>query len=129
MLHPRQFGVNEAWILFCVNEEPIHTEVDGDFHCMVLMDAASCFILGMEMTSVLEAEMPAAQVRQLLEVGRAQGQQLPRTLFVVKGSGNRETAREAVGMGIEVVAVEEGELLVFTSSARELFSEHMREDR
>lgn len=129
MLHPRQFQVNEAWVLFRLDDEPIHTEVDGDFHCMVLMDAASCFILGMEMTPVLQAEMSAAQVRHLLEVGRAQGRQLPRTLFVPKDTGSRLTAREAVAMGIEVVAVEESELLAFTGEARKLFQEQRQEDR
>ena len=67
--------------------------MDGDFHCMVLMDAASCFILGMEMTPASQVQMSAAQVRHLLEVGRAQGRQLPRTLFVPKDAGSRLTAR------------------------------------
>lgn len=129
MLHPRQFQVNEAWILFRLDDEPIHTEVDGDFHCMVLMDAASCVILGMEMTPASEAEMSAAQVRHLLEVGRAHRQQLPGTLFVPKGPGSRVTTREAVAMGIEVVAVEETELLAFASEARKLFPEQGQGDR
>ena len=45
MLHPNQFQVNEAWIAFKLNDEPIHAELDGDFSFLALMDAASCFIL------------------------------------------------------------------------------------
>jgi hypothetical protein len=28
MLHPNQFQINEAWIVFKLNDEPIHTELD-----------------------------------------------------------------------------------------------------
>jgi hypothetical protein len=45
MLHPSQFKINEAWIAFRLNGAPIRTERDGDFNCIALMDAASCFIL------------------------------------------------------------------------------------
>ena len=95
---------------------------------MVLMDAASCFIIGMEMTPVAQAEMAAAPVRQLLEVARAQRRQLPRMLFVPKDAGSRVTAREAVALGIEVVAVEESELAAFTGEARKLFPDRRRTD-
>jgi len=46
VLHPNQFQVNEAWIAFKLNGDPIHTEHDGDFNFFALMDAASCFLLG-----------------------------------------------------------------------------------
>ena len=45
MLHPRQFQVSEAWIVFKLNDAPIRTEQDGDFDFVTLMDAASCFVL------------------------------------------------------------------------------------
>jgi hypothetical protein len=44
VLHANQFQVNEAWIAFKLNEGAIHTENDGDFNFLALMDAASCFI-------------------------------------------------------------------------------------
>jgi len=49
MLEPNQIEVNEAWIAFRINSAPIRTEQDGDFDFIVLMDAASCFILGSEL--------------------------------------------------------------------------------
>jgi hypothetical protein len=56
MLHPKQFEVNEAWIAFRVNGAPVRTERDGDFNCIALMDAASCFILGSEFIPLTAAE-------------------------------------------------------------------------
>jgi hypothetical protein len=93
------------------------------------MDAASCFILGMKMTPLSQAEMSVAQFRNLLKVGRSHKQQLPRTLFVPRGSPNHVATREAIAKGIEVVPVEENELLVFTSGARDSFAEHLQEKR
>jgi len=48
MLHPNQFKVNEAWLVFQLNDVPIRTDLEGDFNCIAFMDAASCFILGTE---------------------------------------------------------------------------------
>ncbi len=44
MLRPNQFEVNEAWIVFRLNNAPIRIEHEGSFNCIALMDAASCFI-------------------------------------------------------------------------------------
>ena len=60
MLHPHQFEVNEAWIAFRLNGTPVRTERDGDFNCIALMDAASCFILGLEFIPATSAEPTCA---------------------------------------------------------------------
>lgn len=127
MLHPKQFEVNEAWILFRLNGPPIHTEEDGDFNCVALMDAASCFILGMEMAPLSQDELTAAQFRNLLKTSRAHKQQLPRTLFIPKQTPAAVTTREAIAKGIDVISIDESELLVFIREARESFAEHMQE--
>ena len=44
MLNPSQFEIDEAWIAFQLNDAPIHSEEDGEFDCIALTDAASCFI-------------------------------------------------------------------------------------
>jgi hypothetical protein len=49
MFEPKQFEVNEAWIAFRLNNAPIRTERDGDFNCIALMDAASCFLLASDL--------------------------------------------------------------------------------
>jgi len=43
-LHPNQFQVNEAWIVFRLIEAPVHCD-DGSFNCFGVMDAASLYIL------------------------------------------------------------------------------------
>jgi hypothetical protein len=63
MLHPNQFEVNEAWIAFRLNNAPIQTERDGDFNCIALMDAASCFILSSKFIPATAAEPTRVQFR------------------------------------------------------------------
>ena len=85
MLHPQQFEVNEAWIVFRLNSKPIRTERDGDLNCIALMDAASCFLLASEIISVTAIELTDIQFRQLLKKAKSHKQQLPRTLLIARG--------------------------------------------
>ena len=127
MLHPKQFEVNEAWIAFRLNKAPIRTELDGDFNCIALMDAASCFILGSEFIPVDDAEPSQAQARRLLENGRSHKQQLPKTLFVAREGVVDLLALEATRQKIDVVRVSERDLLIFTGEARQAFAEQFEE--
>jgi hypothetical protein len=124
MLHPNQFTVNEAWLVFKLNEMPIHTELDGDFNVIALMDAASCFILGNAFAPVGEAEPSSMAVRRLIKEAKAHKRQLPKTLFIPSGQFPSVLPAEAERHGIGVVRVSEDELLVFTGEARESFKEH-----
>jgi hypothetical protein len=123
MLHPNQFTVNEAWIVFGLNEAPIQTEADGAFNCLALMDAASCFILGSEFIPADTGEPSQLEVRRLLKKGKSHKQQLPRTLFVAHEQPSASIAREAERQGISVVQVPESELFIFIGEAREGFRE------
>ena len=76
MLHPQQFEFNEAWIAFRLNGTPVRTERDGDFNCIALMDAASCFILGLQFIPVPAAEPTRAQFRRLLNDAQRHKEQL-----------------------------------------------------
>jgi hypothetical protein len=116
MLHPAQFAVNEAWLAFKLNETPIRTELDGDFNCIALMDAASCFILGNTFARVGEPEPSKMAVRRKRE--------FPKTLFIPSGQFNRILAVEAEHEGIAVIRVPEDQLLAFIGEARESFKEH-----
>jgi hypothetical protein len=124
MLHPDQFKVNEAWLVFKLNELPIRTELEGDFNCIALMDAASCFILGNTFAAVGEAEPSKVAVRRLLKDAKAHRHQLPRSLFIPTGQFNSVLPAEAKRQGIDVVRVPEDQLLVFIGEARESFKEH-----
>jgi len=123
MLHPQQFEVNEAWIAFRFNDAPIRTEADGDFNCMALMDAASCFILGAEFFSATAIEPTQQEFRRLIETVRSHKQQLPSTLFIALEAEAEEIIREVSEHGIEVVRVPEAELEIFVGEAREGFAD------
>ena len=123
MLHPNQFTVNEAWIAFRLNDAPVQTDVDGAFNCLALMDAASCFILGLEFIAANENEPSQLEIRRLLKTGQSHKQQLPQTLFVAREQPSDSIGREATRQGISVVQVPESELLIFIGEAREGFRE------
>jgi hypothetical protein len=127
-LHPNQFNVNEAWLVFKLNELPIHTESEGDFNCIALMDAASCFILGNTLAPAGEAEPSKMAIRRLLKEAKARKQQLPQTLFVPSGQFNSILPVEAERQGIAVLRVPEDQLLVFIGEARESFKQHFGGD-
>lgn len=123
MLHPNQFTVNDAWIAFRLNDAPIVTEQDGDVDCLALMDAASCYILGMDMYSALARGPSVQEARRLLQQGQGRAGTLPQKLLVVEGQVADALRQEAARLKIEVVTVPEGELLVFIGDARDGFKE------
>jgi hypothetical protein len=123
VLEPNQFDVDEAWIAFQLNDMPIRTELDGDFNCLALMDAASCFILGSEFIPAGAAGPSEMEARRLLKQGQSHKQRLPRTLFVATEQMAAALAEEATRRGITVTRVPESELLVFIGEARAGFRE------
>lgn len=123
VLHPNEFQVNEAWIAFKLNDQPIRTEQDGDFDFLALMDAASCFILGAATIPAKHAEPTQMESKRLLRQGHAHKQQWPKTLFVPTGQPAQFLAAEAERLGIGVVRVAEDQLLLLIGEARESFRE------
>ncbi len=123
MLHPNQFNVNDAWIVFRLNDAPVVTKQDGDFECIALMDAASCYILGMEMYSACAIGPSGQESRRLLRQGQGREGKLPQRLFVTEGHVAGAMYQEAARLNIEVVAVPEDDLLVFIGEARDGFKE------
>jgi len=123
VLHPNEFQVDEAWIAFKLNDQPIHTEQDGDFDFLALMDAASCFILGFVTIPATRDEPTQLDSKRLLQQGHAHKQQWPQTLFVPTEQPTQFLAAEAERLGIGVVRVAEDQLLLFIGEARESFRE------
>ena len=126
MLHPNEFEVNEAWIVFKLNDAPISTETDGDYNVIALMDAASCFILGTEFVSVTSAEPSEMEAKRLIKSGKSHKKQLPKTLYMTENQAADMLCTEAERNGIIVVRVPEEQLLVFIDEAREGLKEHIR---
>ncbi len=123
MLHPDQFEVNEAWIAFKLNGQPLHTEQDGDFDFYALMDAASCFILGSQTVSADNAEPGQLDSRRLLQQAYEHKEQWPATLFVPREQTAARLVAEAEKLGIHVIRVPDAQLLPFTGEARQGFRE------
>jgi hypothetical protein len=125
VLHPNQFQINEAWIAFKLNDEPIHTKIDGDFDFLALMDAASCFILSSVPMPAQVSEPTQMESKRLLEQGKSHRMQFPKTLFIPIEQSARFLVAEAERDSIEVVRVEEYQLLIFISEARDALREHL----
>ena len=123
VLHPKQFEVNEAWIAFRLNRSPIETTADGNFNCIALMDAASCFIFGTELIPVSSTGPAPLQVRRLLRDAQRRKQQFPKTLYLPREEAADLFALEAEKQQIEVVRVPESKLIVFIGEARDAFEE------
>lgn len=128
MLHPQQFEVNEAWIVFRLNDAPIRMERDGDFNCIALMDAASCFILGSTLIPSTASEPTGAQFCALLKDALRQHNQLPATLFIAREDVADLVTREAMRQNIDVVRVPYSELVIFIGEARQAFAERFEGD-
>ena len=112
MLHPNQFQVNEAWIAFQLNDAPILTKSEGDFNCLALMDAASCFLLTSEFVPA-NVGVSEVEARRLLKNGYAHKQQTAKTLFIPSELRVVNLALEAQRQKISVVRVPEAQLLIF----------------
>ncbi len=123
MLHPNQFQVNEAWIAFQLNDAPIQTGADGDFNCIALMDAASCFILTSALIPINEVDTSKLESRRLLKKAHAHKRKMPKTLFIPSEQTANNLALEAERQKVTVVRVPEHQLLLFIGDAREGFKE------
>jgi len=124
---PNQFNVNEAWLVFQLNDAPINTERDGSFNAVCLMDAASCFILATAMVPTQRQEPSELEVRRLFKTAWDHKRQFPATLFVPTGQFKTTIPAQAGRHGIAIVPAPESELLVCTHEARQGFKEHVQQ--
>lgn len=123
---PDQFNVNEAWLVFQLNEMPIRTEQDGSFNAICLMDAASLFILSTQMVATQHDEPSEFEVRSLFKAAWGHKQQFPAKLFRSSGQFEMIVPAQAKRHGIAVVPVPAHELAPFTREARQGFREHVQ---
>lgn len=126
MLNPNQFDVNDAWLVFQLNDAPITTERDGSFNAICLMDAASLLILATVMVPADQREPSELEVRRLIKTAWGHGRQFPSTLFVPSDRLNAAFRAQAERNRVSVITVAESELWVFTDEARQGFKEHVQ---
>ena len=129
MLKPNQFNVNDAWLVFRLNDGPINTEQDGSFNAVSLMDAASCFILATTMVPAQCNEPSELEAKRLFKTARGHSQQFPAKLLVPAGEFETLVRAQAERHGVTVIAVPQGELSAFTDEASKGFEEHVQQAR
>ena len=129
MLHPSQYRVNDTWIAFQLNEAPLITDRDGDFNIIALMDAASCFILGMGYVKSNSLELSHFEAKKLLRTGYNQKRQYPKELIIPSHMIADVLRAEAENNGISVTSVPEEQLKIHIREARESFHEHLGQGR
>jgi hypothetical protein len=127
VLDPNQFNLNDAWLVFQLNDAPINTEKDGSFKAVCLMDAASCFILATAMVPAQYCEPSELEVKRLFKTAWAHKRQFPSKLFVPVGQFDTTFPAQAERNGISVVTVAERELSAFTDEATQGFKEHVQQ--
>jgi hypothetical protein len=66
MITPDQFRVNEAWIAARINEEFLFVQ-DDPYDIYVLMDAASCYVLGHVLSRVFDEAPQEEDVKELFQ--------------------------------------------------------------
>ncbi|OQY09342.1 MAG: hypothetical protein B6I30_09975 [Desulfobacteraceae bacterium 4572_187] len=81
MLTPDQFEVNEAWITLRVNEEFIFVK-DDPYDIFVLMDAASAYVFGFVLSSVVDESLDQEEVANLFRQAWGTKQEWAGTLIV-----------------------------------------------
>lgn len=121
-LHPSQFKVNEAWILFQFGRNPIITKKDGPAVCFGLMDAASCFILSGSFFHGTDGKaLSKSNLRDLLKAGWEHKKEYPEKLLVVKELLTTEIETQIQELGIAVSGAEESELESIIGEAQQGF--------
>jgi hypothetical protein len=92
------------------------------------MDAASCFILGNAFVPTNESEPSQLEALRLLKAGWTRHKMFPSTLFVPIGQFKTNLPEAAKRQGIDVIPVDESQLLVFISDAKESFREYVQRE-
>lgn len=121
----QQYVENEAWLLFQLNDDPVHTRADGDFNVMAVMDVATGYILAMEFLPVGTEEPSVFESRKPLNTAATKAGAPPEYLLLDASRGLGEMARAATTMGLKVQREEQAVLDEFTEEARTGFAAHV----
>ena len=128
MLSPSDFEVDEAWVLFRLNESPIHEGDERNFDVITLMDAASGSERHRELLPLATKESWDAQARRLLEIAISLNKKrLPRVILTTKGVLADFIRFEAERLGIRVKPVPQYELRELTAERRRAFAQKLEE--
>ena len=121
MLAPDQFEVNEAWIAIRINEEFIFVQ-DEPHDIFVILDAASAFVLGFVLSSVVDESPNEQDVENLFNEAWETKQEWPKKLIVADDSiANDVFIRQAQRNGFEFDTVPGSCLAPIVGELKETF--------
>ena len=121
----QQFAQNEAWILFRLNNAPVETRADGDFHIYAIMDVATGLIHDMVFSPLNADELSEFEAKKLLSSAQANVASLPKQLFVDSARPHGRVKRAASNLGIKITLEHGQRLDPITEEARIGFAAHV----
>jgi hypothetical protein len=122
MLYPDQFRVNEAWIAIRVNEAFLFVK-DEPYDIYVLMDAASCYVLGHVLSRVTDEAPNETDVENLFQDAWAAKRQWAEKIMLTENSIAADVFRKrAEKNGLSVIMVPLSDLEPIVGPLKELFA-------
>lgn len=122
MIRPDKFSVNEAWIAVRINEEFLFVQ-DEPYDIYVLMDAASCYILGHILSHVVDEGPREKDVKELFQTAFRTKNQWADILILTGNSPADDVFRKkAEQNGLSVKIINESDLEPVLGPLRETFA-------
>lgn len=109
MITPDQFHVNEAWIAVRINEEFLLVQ-NEPYDIYVLMDAASCYVLGHLLSRVVDEAPQEKDVRNLFQTAFRAKSQWANILILTGNSPSDDVFRrqaEQEGLSVKTDSLSE----------------------
>lgn len=128
MLTPDQFRVNEAWIAARINDEFLFVKEDP-YDIYVLMDAASCYVLGHVLSRVVDEAPNDKDIHDLFNTAWQAKMQWAETLIITENSPADEIfSKHARQNGLSIKKVLISDLEPILGPLKELFASDFMRD-
>lgn len=127
MISPDQFRVNEAWIAVRINEEFLLVQ-DEPYDIYVLVDAASCYVLGHVLSRVVDEAPKEKDVKDLFQAAfRAKNQWAEIVILTGNSPSDVVFRKKAEQEGLPIKIVSSSDLEPILGPLKESFaSDFMR---
>ncbi len=122
MITPDQFRINEAWIEVRVNEEFLFIQ-NEPYDIYVLMDAASCYVLGFVLSRVVDDPPLEKDVKELFHTAFESKNQWADFLILTGDSpADAIFRKEAEKNGLHVKNINESDLEITLGPLKKTFA-------
>jgi hypothetical protein len=122
MITPDQFRVNEAWIAVRINEKFLLVQ-NEPYDIYILMDAASCYVLGHVLSRVVDEAPKEKDVKELLQAA-FQAKNQWADILILTGSSPADDAfrKQAEREGLSIKTVKPSDLEAIIGPLKESFA-------